>query len=180
MRIFLLFFFFITSLEPLDYELLTILNFFFKNLFSLRITSKPEVSMGTQLDGIPTSSPTYWSAKGLTNVENVAYTLRLEVDASGTQVAGMVWCELEKRWDVVGVLSLSTSNKLEISSLRPMVCTFTPKLHKPENHNGNILFAEFTRFQCYNVPRQKRSVGGENDGGGGSSKEYKSKKLKFK
>ena len=116
----------------------------------------------------------------MTNIENVAYTLRLEVDASGAQVAGMVWCKLEKRWDIVGVMSLSTSNKLEISSLRPMVCTFTPKLHKPENHNGNKLFAEFTRFQCYNVPRKKRSVGGENDGGVGSSKEYKSKKLKFK
>ena len=126
--------------------------------------------MGTQLNGIPTSSQTYWSAKGLTNVEEVEYTLRLEVNENRTRVAGMVWCELEERWDVVGVMSLA-STELEVSSLRPMLCTFTPKLHKPENHNGNILSAEFTRFQCYDV--EKRSV---TEG----VKEYESKKLKLK
>ena len=136
-----------------------------------RHTSKPEVTIGTQQSGLPTSSPTYWSAKGLSNVNEFEYTLRLEMDARKERCAGMVWCELEKTWHVVGVLSLlSSSNLRSWSQLRPMVCTFTPKLHPPEDHQGQELSAEFSRFQIYEVQH----------GGNITEQSIESRKLKLK
>ena len=122
-----------------------------------RTTSKPEITIGTQQNGLPTSCITYWSAKGLKNVEDVEYTVRLEIDEQCEKCAGMIWCELEQKWHVIGILSLvGSANLRNVGQLKPMVCTFTPKLHKAEKHQGKELSATFSKFQVYKIDPSKQ------------------------
>ena len=61
-----------------------------------RQTSKPEITIATQQDGLPTSSPTYWLAKGIPDVANKEYIVRLEINAVGDVISDnqVVWLKI--------------------------------------------------------------------------------------
>ena len=123
--------------------------------------------MGVQVDGLPQSSPTYFTGRGTKPAEH-PFRVRLECCPARRECAGLVWSDVDHSWHVVAVINLDGADSggdkaralksdMDFLSLRPMLMTNTTKIHKETSGVGGApLHAEFAQFKVFGGSSRSR------------------------